>query len=190
MIKARKLRLVGPVAVLGALAVATAGGSAGASTAPKAETATITAEVDGRTLFFEAPETVEPGAKLKVVNNTDPDKIGPHTFSLVNRQLPPDIDDKDALKACGQKLKGICGAIIKWHQVDLDTGEVDRNPAEAGKNGWDVQGNLKHRGDSFVTEKEGQSLSQKVTAEEGKTLHFFCAVHPEMQAKVRVEAGV
>jgi plastocyanin len=184
--KARTLRVCGALAALGALAVVGAGGAASASAPAKAKAAKITMNFEDKEFFFEGPESVEPGQDLKVVNNTDPRKVGPHTFSLVNRKELPKTPE--AIKNCERKFKGICGAIIQWHEVDLDTGEVGRNPVEVGKRGWNQQGNLKRTGDSWVSEKENQKFSQKVSAPEGKTLHFFCAVHASMQGKIRVEA--
>ena len=178
------MRAAGVLAALAALSVVAVSGPASAQ-APRAGAAVITMEQDGHDLFFNAPETVERGQALKVKNATDPKKIGPHTFSLVNRKLIP--KSQDEIKACGQDFKGICGEVTEWHEVDFQSGEVGRNPVEVGKQGWNRQGNLKRTGDSWVAEKENQSLSQKVSAPEGKTLHFFCAVHPEMQGKIRVE---
>lgn len=182
------LRLSGAVAAVGVCAV-TAGGLATASPAgSKAGATVIKMEQDGRELFFSGPEAVAPGDTLKVKNLTDPAKIGPHTFSLVKRSEFPRTEDQ--IKNCAKKFAKICGAIIKWHEVDLQTGEIGENPVDVGKEGWDIQGSLKHQGDSWVSEKEGQSFSSKVTAPEGKTLHFICAVHPEMQGKIRVESAV
>jgi len=182
--KGRTLRVSGVLAALGALSVVVAGGPASAQ-APRANATVITMEQDGRELFFEAPESVEPGANLKIVNKTDPKEIGPHTFSLVNRKVTPTSDEKR--KDCARQAKGICGAIYGWHEVDLQSGQIGRNPVEVGKKGWNQQGDLKRTGDSWVAEKKNQSLSQKVSAPEGKTLHYFCATHPEMEGKIRVE---
>ena len=176
-------------ALIGVVALSVAGAGSFATAKPGKAKASDTAVVkmvqDGKDLFFEYPETVEPGQVLKIKNTTDPRKVGPHTFSLVQRSTLPKSEDD--IKACEKKLKGICGAVVKWHQVDLQTGDIGRNPVEAGKKGWDEQGNLKHRGDSWASEAEGSSFKQKVTAEAGKTIHFFCAVHPFMQGKIRVE---
>jgi hypothetical protein len=179
------LRLGGTLVALAGLTVMLTGG-AGASGAPsKAGATVIKMEKQGKDLFFSYPKTVEPGAVLKIKNLTDPRKVGPHTFSLVKRSDIP--KKKNQIKACEKKLKGICGAIVRWHKVDLDTGEIGENPVEVGKKGWDLQGSLKHKGDSWVAERENQSFKRKVTAPEGKTLHFICAVHPFMQGKIRVE---
>jgi hypothetical protein len=186
---ARTLRFGGALVAVVALGAVGSGGFATASPGkPKAEdTAVVKMVQDGRELFFEGPETVARGAELKFKNTTDPQKIGPHTASLVKRSEFPRTDDE--IKACAKKFKKICGAIVKWHQVDLQTGEVGRNPVEVDGKGWDLQGSLKHAGDSWVSERKNQSFKQKVTAPEGKTLHFICAVHPEMQGKIRVVEG-
>jgi hypothetical protein len=191
--KAKKLRLAGVAAALGALAVVGVGGSASAtssSTQAKADVAKITAEFDrkNKDLFFEGPATVAAGQDLKIINNTNPRAVGPHTFSLVREKDLP--TSKNQLKACGKKLKGICGAIVRWHEVNVDTGEIGENPVEVGKNGWDEKGSLKRKGDSVVLDRgRGQSFKAPVTAPVGKTLYYICAVHPFMQGQIDVVAG-
>jgi hypothetical protein len=181
------LRLGGSTVAVVALGVAVAGGPATASPAKADDPVTVEMLKEGKELFFAYPESVAHGQELKIKNKTDPRKIGPHTFSLVQRSTFPRTEDQ--IKACAKKFKKICGAIVKWHQVDLDTGEVGRNPSDPSKTGWDQQGNLKHRGDSWVAEQESQGFSMKVRADAGKTLHFICAVHPEMQGKIQVVEG-
>ena len=136
------------MSALGALTVV----GAGASTAAEKSGATvIKMERDGKELFFEAPATVAAGTDLKIKNKTNPRKVGPHTFSLVHEKDIPTKPKK--IKACSKKLKGICGAIaIEWHEVDLQTGEIGENPVEVGKQGWDKEGSLKRKGDSWVSE--------------------------------------
>ena len=185
--KARMLRLGGSLAAVAALGVAVSGGAATASSTKAGDPVVVDMVKEGKDLFFAYPETVEHGQVLKIKNDTDPRKIGPHTFSLVQRSTFPRTEDQ--IKACAKKFKKICGAIVKWHQVDLDTGAIGRNPSDPSKTGWDEQGNLKHRGDSWVSEREGQAFSMKVRADAGKTLHFICAVHPEMQGKIQVVEG-
>jgi hypothetical protein len=182
------LRLGG--ALVGVIAVSALGAGGFANASPgKAkkddDTAVVKIEQDGHNLFFDYPETVAPGADIKIKNTTDPQKVGPHSFTLVKRSDLPKTPDEQ--KACGHKLKKICGEIIKWHKVDVQTLEIGRNPVEVAGKGWDLQGSFKHAGDSWISEKKNQSFKQKVTAPEGKTLHFMCVVHPEMQGKIRVE---
>ncbi len=185
MKKARTLRVLGALFALGALTVV----GAGASTAAEKSGATvIKMERDGKTLFFDAPATVAAGTDLKIKNKTNPRQVGPHTFSLVHEKDIPTKPKK--IKACSKKLKGICGAIaIDWHQVDLQTGEIGENPVEVGKQGWDKEGSLKHKGDSWVSEAKGQAFTREVTAPPGKVLHFICAVHAEMQGEITVTEG-
>jgi hypothetical protein len=189
----RRLRWLAVAMPVGVLAAVGIGGSASAtpqSAHAKAGTATITAEFvrKDRDLFWEGPDTVVAGETLKIKNNTNPRTIGPHTFSLVRKQDLPTT--KNQVKACGKKLKGICGAIVNWHQVDLDTGQVGVNPVEVGKGGWDQEGSEKRKGDSVVLERgRGEKFSQKVTAKAGETLYFICAVHPFMQGKIEVVEG-
>jgi hypothetical protein len=190
---AKKLRLAGVAAALGAFAVVGLGGSASATShSAKANPGVtkITAEFDrkNKDLFFDGPATVNAGDELKIVNNTNPRAVGPHTFSLVRKADLP--TSKNQIKACGKKLKGICGAIVRWHDVNVDTGEVGENPVDVGKNGWDQKGSLKRKGDSFVLDRgRGQKFKRPVTAPVGKTLYYICAVHPFMQGKIEVVAG-
>ncbi len=179
------------VGALGALAVVgSGGGSATATTASaKPGVTKIKAEFIHRDkeILFDAPATVPAGNQLQIKNNTNPVAIGPHTFSLVREQDVP--KGKKQLKACAKKFKAICGAIIKWHEVDLQTGQIGENPVEVGKQGWDRKGSLKRKGDSVVLERKGEKFQREVTAPVGKELYFVCAVHPEMQGKIEVVEG-
>jgi len=184
-LKARTPRLLAAAAAVSALAAIGVGGSATASSnANKAHATVIKMSQDGKDLFFEGPETVAAGSVLKIKNTTDPAEVGPHTFTLAKEKVLP-TDPKD-IKACEKKLKGICGAVVKWHHVDLQTGEIGVNPVEAGGKGWDKEGSLKVKGDSWASDKDRQTFKQKVTAEPGTVLHYFCAVHPFMQGKITV----
>ncbi len=177
-------RLLGAAAALVALTVSGAAASATASDSEKAHAAVIKMKQDGKLLYFDGPKTVREGEVLKIKNATDPAKVGPHTFSLVRKK---DIPTKpSAIKDCARKFAAICGAIIEWHEVDLQSGVVGRNPVEVGDAGWDREGTLKRTGDSWVSEKEGQTFKQKVSAGSGETLRYFCAVHPEMAGSVKV----
>ena len=184
MKKIKTVRLLVALAAIGALAVvASGGGAASASTSGKGATV-IKMERDGKKLFFTAPETVAAGTDLKIKNKTNPRQVGPHTFSLVKPKYLP--SSREAIKNCEKNLVKICGAIVKWHDVDLQTGEVGENPVEVGKQGWDKQGSLKQKGDSWVSEQKDQSFTREVTAKPGKVLHFFCAVHASMQGEIEV----
>ena len=178
------LRLLVALAAFGALTVVALGGGAATASISSKGATVIKMERKGKELFFTAPPTVEAGTNLKIKSKTNPRQVGPHTFSLVSPKVLPTT--RKQIKACAKKLKGICGAIVEWHDVDLQTGQIGENPVEVGKQGWDRQGNLKRKGDSWVAERKGQAFTRKVTAKPGKTLHFFCAVHPEMQGEIEV----
>ena len=135
MTNVRTLRIAGALAALGAVTVVgAAGGAAASAPADKAGATVIKMERDGKKLFFDYPDTVVAGTDLKIKNKTNPRQVGPHTFSLVREQDIPTKPKK--IKACSKKLKGICGAIVLWHDVNLQTGEIGENPVEVGKQGW------------------------------------------------------
>lgn len=180
-------RLSGALVAVASLAVVGIGGAATASTSSKSGATLIKMERDGKDLFFTGPATVEAGTQLKIKNKTNPRQVGPHTFSLVREKTLPETHDQ--IKKCGKELKGMCGQIIKWHQVNLQTGEIGLNPVEVGKQGWDRMGDRKRKGDSWVAERKGESFKRKVTAPAGKTLTFLCAVHPFMQGEITVTEG-
>jgi len=184
MKKTKTLRVLVALAAVGALAVVMAGGGPAAANTSGKTTTVIKMKKKGKDLFFKGPATVEAGTNLKIKNQTNPKQVGPHTFSLVAPNTLPTTNQQ--IKACGKKLKGICGAVVQWHDVDIQTNEIGENPVEVGKQGWDRQGNLKKKGDSWIAERKGESFSRKVTAKPGKTLHYFCAVHPFMQGEIEV----
>ena len=64
---------------------------------------------------FVAPKTIVSGADLEVLNETNPHRVGPHTFSLVTKGSLPKTPK--ARKTCFTP-KHICMAIAKWHGTD------------------------------------------------------------------------
>jgi plastocyanin len=161
-------------------------GLAGAESiqAPHAKISIV--EAKGK-LKFVAPATVPQGASLTVVNETDPKKVGPHTFSLVTQGSLPKTPG--ARKSCFTP-KHICMSIAKWHGFSPKTEKITINPVEAGPEGWSTSGSNTETGDSWFTgeKKKGTSLTQQVTAEPG-ALYFVCAIHPWMQGKTTVLAA-
>jgi hypothetical protein len=137
-------------------------------------------------LRFVAPKTIASGAELEVINQTNPHKVGPHTFSLVTKGSIPKT--RKAENNCFTP-KHICMAIAKWHGTN-GNGPVTKNPAKAGLDGWDTLGSVTKKGDSWFTgEKEaGTSIEQPVSAAAGTTLYFMCAIHPFMHGSVEVVA--
>ncbi len=187
----RKIGLVAAVmalialgAIVPALAIGAYGSEATATTPGSVPTVYIK---DGKKgLRFVAPSTVTAGEELKVVNETDPHKVGPHTFSLVTKGSLPKTHK--AQKICFTKGH-ICKAIASWHGVK-GNGPVKENPAEAGAAGWDTLGSLTTKGDSWFTgEKPGTSIVQQVTVDTtagAQRIYFLCAIHPWMRGSINV----
>ena len=162
----RKHLLVAVAATAAIVFAAFGPGLAGAETAPTGTTDTISIQEVNGTLKFVAPKTVTQGDELEIVNETNPKKVGPHTFSLVTKGSVPKT------KAARQKCftpKHICMAIAHWHGVKGE-GPPTINPATAGPEGWSTLGSVSKKGDSWFTgTKPGASYSQQVTADPAMT---------------------
>jgi hypothetical protein len=183
--KASTLRLLGASVALVALGATVIGGTASADTSAKRATATITMEKDGRDLFFAGPQTVEKGAKLKIENLTNPRRIGPHSFTLVKKGAIP--SSRNELKKCSRIELPVCLKVAEAHEIDPKTFLPGEPKVENGKKGWDAAFSNRRNGDSWFSVKKNSTDSRKVTAQAGKTLHFFCIIHPFMQGKIKVE---
>jgi plastocyanin len=174
------------VAATAALVTAVFGpGLAGAEVAPTGVTDTIYIKDVKGALKFVAPASVHLGDELAILNETDPKRVGPHTFSLVTKGSLPKTPN--ARKNCFTP-KHICMSVAKWHGFNPKTEKITINPAKAGAEGWSTLGSTSKKGDSWFTEKKGDSLTQQVTADPATTgtLYFFCAIHPWMQGKTTV----
>jgi hypothetical protein len=161
----------------------------GGPTAEESKAGVVYMKADKQGLRFVAPKTIVSGENLKVINQSNPKQVGPHTFSLVTKSSLPKTPK--ARQICFTK-NHICKAIATWHGVK-GNGPVKTNPAEAGEEGWDTLGSVSKEGDSWFTgEKPGTSFSQAVTADTsaGPTrIYFICAIHPEMQGSINVLPG-
>ena len=188
MRKAGRLRIIGALGSVVALAALAQGGAFAGAADKNDDVAVIKAKanLEEKRLFFKAPATVEDGQKLKIVNRTDAKEVGPHTFSLVKSGFLPET--KGDMKACFKS--GICGQIAKWHEIefskDSEDFTVNRPKVRVGKKGWNKLGDDDTKGDSVFLEDKGDSFAQKVNANVGKDLYFICAIHPDMQGKVTV----
>jgi hypothetical protein len=159
-------------------------GLAGAASAPTGTTDTISIQEVKGALKFVAPESVHAGDQLEIVNETDPKKVGPHTFSLVTPGSVPKTPS--ARKNCFTP-KHICLSISKWHGFNPKTEKITINPAKAGPEGWSTLGSTTKKGDSwFSGEKPGGHFSQEVSASAPSTIYFICAIHPWMHGKISV----
>ena len=175
-------------ATAAAIAIALVGGPAvlaqddGATDEP----ATITMELAGKRIFFDGPASVAKGEKLRIVNNTSVRKVGPHTFSLAKQSVLPDSPKE--FRACFSPGK-VCMDIATAHKFNPKTEKVAKPVVNVGAKGWNKSFTKKSKGDSWYTETKGESHARKVTASVGSTLRFICAIHPDMQGKIKVVAG-
>lgn len=111
--------------------------------------------------------------------------MGPHTLSLVTEADIPQINKE-------RKLCFTSGHIAKrsgWHGVK-GKGPPTKNPAKAGKTGWDAVGSLKKKGDSWFTGmKPNATYSAPVSVDTSngpQTITFMCAVHSWMHGSIEV----
>ena len=173
------------VAVAGALVTLSVGGAAtasGADAGAAASPATITMKFEKGKFSFKGAKTVRRGAKLRIRNDTNPRSGGPHTFSLVRKRLLPGTPKEQKQCFAGN----ICLKLAMAHEFDEETGKVGKSLVRVGKRGWDRQFTASRRGDTWYSETDGETFSQKVSARAGRTLYYMCVVHPEMQGKIKV----
>jgi len=171
------------VALAGLVALAAVGALAASASA-----ATVYIKGGHSGLRFEAPKTLINGEELEVVNQTNPHKVGPHTFSLVTKGSLPKT--AKARQLCFTP-KHICRAIATWHGVK-GNGPVKTNPV-IGPSGWSALGSLTKTGDSWFTgEKPGTSIVEPTafdTSTGPQRIYFLCAIHPWMQGTINVLPG-
>lgn len=150
---------------------------------PTGRTVTITVAEAGGKLKFLGPATVAEGDTLEVVNKTNPQKVGPVTFSLVR---PGHLPKARRAQARCFTPGHICWSIAEWQGVGGD-GLPTVNPAEAGLPGWDTPGTNMSPGDSWYSgTKPGASFSQEVTAAAPTRLWFMDAIHPFLRGTIKV----
>ena len=139
----------------------------------------------GNPLRFVPPTTVHTGDYLEIDNETNPHKVGPHTFSLVTKNSIPKT--KHARKVCFTKGH-ICKEIAKGLGVK-GNGPPTTNVSDTGLPGWDTEGTKSTVGDTWFTgNKPSSSFVQIVSAQPGTTLHFMCAIHSFMHGQITVQA--
>jgi hypothetical protein len=149
--------------------------------------ATVYISAGSRGLRFVAPPSVVAGEELRVVNRTDPRRVGVNTFSLVTRgSIPRSARARRLCAAPGH----ICAAIASWHGLEGNGGRLAENPATAGEPGWDTPGSVFDKGDSwFAGERPGGRIEQPVTADVSNgpvRLYFMSATHPWMHGSIKV----
>lgn len=149
--------------------------------------ATITMEFDGMSApRFEGPSQIAAGTNLRIQNNSDPEVIGPHTFSITKARFIPKSNQE--MKACEKGELKICKRVFKAHKVDFQNRTVGKQLVTRGRNGWDKSFSEDKNGDSWFALDQDEEVTQTTSAPVGKTLHYFCAIHPEMQGKIKVVA--
>ena len=181
---AARLLLAGAVAT-GLVAAASSGSSA--STAARAQAAaaasTISIRTTTTTLSFTGPSTVRAGQPLRIRNLSDPQHHGGPSFTLVAPILRPRT--KAAQEQCYTPGR-ICMTAATAHRADAE-GKPSLALVRAGRPGWDKPFSRTARtGDSWYSEKQGESIQQAVRAKAGTTLSYMCVLHPELQGKIRV----
>ena len=174
--------LAGAALAGGALALALVGGTAASAGAGAAAPATITMKFERGKFSFEGASRVRAGRKLRIRNDTNPERGGPHSFTLVKKSLLP--ESRSEQRQCFDE--GICGPVAAAHEASPESEEIGRPLVKVGKPGWDRPFARGRRGDSWFTAEEGATFSQKVSARAGRTLYYFCVIHPEMQGKIKV----
>jgi plastocyanin len=120
-----------------------------------------------------APRTarVPSGATVKWTNTSQDEE--PHTATLVKAANVPDTIGE--VFGC---FEGLCGTVIGQHAPEGPEGPL-RRLVNVGRTGLNTEGDSR----LFLA---GESIFATVTAPTGRTLHYLCAFHPWMQAKIRV----
>ena len=167
--------LIGLVACAGMLALA--------APAPAQGAQTIKIVRNGNNLLFKGAKAVRSGAQLRIVNKTKPNQVGPHTLSVVKKSLLPRTGKQ--IQRCFDEGR-ICFDVAVAHEFDFDTGVVNEPLVDVGLEGWNRPFKPEAEGDSWYTETKDEVFRQVVSAQSGRTLHYFCAVHPFMQGKLEV----
>jgi hypothetical protein len=171
------------VAIVLLLVAAAAGAAEPPAPEPTGKTVTIKVVETRSALKFVGPATVAEGDSLEIVNETDPTKVGPVTFSLVRPgHLPKTRRARETCFTPGH----ICWAIAEWQGVGGD-GLPTINPTEAGQPGWDTMGTNTSPGDSWFSGlTPGASFAQEVTAKAPRRLYFMDAIHPFLRGSIKV----
>lgn len=116
---------------------------------------------------------VKSGSTVRWVN-TGRDE--PHTASIASwADVPKTIDE---LFGCFRPDR-FCGRTLAAHDPGNDGRPPFHSVVNAGKPGVNMPG------DSRLI-LPGQAVTATVTARPGTLLHYICAIHPWMQAKLRV----
>ena len=180
----KSMRLGAAAAALAAVTAVAVSGSATASPPERGVTDVIKMKFNNQQgPFFEHPDSISDGTSLRIVNKTDPQQIGPHTFSLVRASKLPTREQR---RRCGFLELRVCREVAEAHEVDPQTFDVGEPDVDNGLVGWDLRfdGEGRH-GDTWYTETEGETEERLVTSQQNQLI-FFCVVHPEMRGKIPI----
>jgi plastocyanin len=176
----RKLALLVAVATLGAL------GSSGVSLAQTGPDETVeilggTTITPGESIqndwrYDAATITVAPNDRVAWVNNTA-DEDAPHTITLVREsKLPDDFAAMEACYAPGQP----CASALNRHGGGKNRKNVVEDDAD-NERGLDEPRDSRWVG-------VNKTFTARISAGDGATLYYLCALHPWMQGQINVEA--
>ncbi len=171
--------------ITGAFALLIAGGAPAEEGTNRGVTPTVTMEMDGNKPVFDGPSSVVRGTLLRVSNETDPQQIGPHFFTIARKKRIP--DSREEFNRCFQGEIRMCNRIFKEHEVDFANEVVGKQLVDSGKEGWSTAFSNRQNGDSWFTETLDEDVTQTVSGRAGKTFHYFCMFHPSMRGKLNVE---
>lgn len=180
----RGLLAAGAVAGLVAAAGGGSPASAGESVKAAASAPKTISMRSTPTLRFTGSTHVKAGEPLRVRNLSDPREKGPHTFTLVAKNVLP--DSPEDRRACFTPGK-ICLTAAVAHKFDEEEEKVNRPHVDALLRGWDRRFSRKvETGDSWYSETKDEEITQDVRARPGQVLRYMCIIHPEMQGQIRV----
>ena len=115
---------------------------------------------------------VSSDGKLILKNTTKED----HTFSIIRRsQEPKTLAEANACYS----PKGACNKTLDAHGFNDNDPSNDKLKVNSGKAGFD------RSGDSVVL-LHGKTVTEDVSAPQGRDLYFICVFHPQMQGRVQV----
>jgi plastocyanin len=146
--------------------------------APTTPTIQAVGQSENTLAFSPKTITVKSGSSVTFTNAS----VAPHTLSLVKKPLTA-----AQMKGCENPTgKSPCTPLIKAHKVNLKSGRIGQQAYDARSDfGFATPGTNKKAGDSIYRDP-GKSFTFTVTAKAGKTLNYFCAIHPFMRGKIKV----
>src|SRR5215210_943484 len=157
----RATRMLSRRTVIGLLAVAALLAAAGSGVAGESGAkgpqpdATIKIKLRNGSPVFTGPDTIPVDSQLQVVNKTDPNAIGPHSFSLVEKSELPRTEAQR--EKCGRtsNRKLVCKDIAEAHQISHR--HADMPVVENGApTSWDSSFDGTNDGDSWFAQGQGE----------------------------------